>query len=197
MRIGLFGGAFNPVHNGHLALAHNYLDSLELDRILFIPTSIPPHKTADNLASMQDRLNMLSLAFDDEPRFDYTDIEFHRQGKSYTYDTILELKRIYPDDDMFLIVGSDQFFYFQNWYRADDILSMVTVVTAARENEEYGRLLDFKSQYPNMASTIVSNFSVVEVSSSEIRDGIKAGESISHLVPPAVNEYIKEHSLYV
>lgn len=196
-RIGIFGGAFNPVHNGHICLAENYLNALSLDKILFIPTSVPPHKTAQHLASGKDRMNMLKSAVSGNDKFETTDIELMREGKSYSFDTITQLKKIYPLDELFLIVGSDQFFSFQSWYRADDILSMVTVVTAAREKNEYKALLDFKSQHDNMKNTIVSNFSVIEVSSSEIRNKIKAGADISALVPKAAADYIKENKLYV
>jgi nicotinate-nucleotide adenylyltransferase len=197
MKIGIFGGAFNPVHNGHLALAENYLNSLSLDKILFVPTSVPPHKTSEYLVSGRDRINMLRLAISDNNMLDMTDIEFKRDGKSYTYDTINELRKIYPNDELFLIVGSDQFFYFQNWYRADDILDSITVVTAARETNEYNALLDFKAQNDNMKNTIVSNFDVIEVSSSEIREKVKNGEDITYLVPKVVADYIKENNLYV
>jgi nicotinate-nucleotide adenylyltransferase len=197
MKIGIFGGAFNPVHNGHIALAENYLNSLSLDKILFIPTSVPPHKTSQGLVSGRDRLNMLQLAIGNDDKFEVTDIEFKREGKSYTYDTINELKKIYPNDDLFLIVGSDQFFNFNTWYRADDILNSVTVITASRELNEYNALLEFKAQNNNMKNTIVSNFNVVKVSSSEIREKIKNGENINDLVPKAVADYIKENNLYV
>ncbi|MFR5876806.1 MAG: nicotinate (nicotinamide) nucleotide adenylyltransferase [Eubacterium sp.] len=196
-RIGIFGGAFNPVHNGHLSLAENYLDALSLNKVLFIPTSVPPHKTAEYLVSGKDRINMLKSAIAGNDNFEMTDIEFKREGKSYTFDTITQLKKIYQDDELFLIVGSDQFFSFNNWYRADDILSMVTVVTAAREDNEYKALLDYKMNNKNMKNTIVSNFGVVEVSSSEIREKIKKGADISDLVPISVAYYIKENKLYV
>lgn len=197
MKIGVFGGAFNPIHNGHLNLADYYLNSLKLDKIIFIPTSIPPHKTAEYLVSAEDRINMLKLAISDNEKYDYSDIEFKRDGKSYTYDTLCQLKEIYSDADFYLIIGSDQFFYFQNWYRADDILNMVTVVTAAREKDEYNSLLSFKNQYDNMKNTIVSNCDVVVVSSSEIRDNIKNGRDITSLVPQKVFTYIKDNNLYV
>lgn len=197
MKIGIFGGAFNPVHNGHLVLAENYLNVLSLDKILFVPTSVPPHKTSEYLASGEDRMNMLKSAIRGNDKFDMTDLEFRREGKSYSFDTITELKKIYPDDELFLIVGSDQFFGFQSWYRADDILSTVTVVTAARENNEYNALLDFKAQHENMKNTVVSDFRAVEVSSSEIRSKVTAGEDISTLVPAPVADYIKEKRLYV
>lgn len=197
MKIGIFGGAFNPVHNGHLRLANAYLKALSLDKILFIPTSVPPHKTSQYLAPAKDRLNMLSLAIKGNDQFDMSDIEFRRSGESYTYDTICELKKIHPDDEFYLIIGSDQFFYFPKWYREKDILDMVTLCTAARENEEYQKLVEFKREHPELEGSIISSIDAFVVSSSDIREKVKENADISSLVPKSVEEYIKEHGLYV
>lgn len=197
MKTGLFGGAFNPVHSGHLHLASKYLESLKMDRILFIPTSVPPHKSSDFLACKKDRLNMLSLAIKNNPAFEMTDIEFKRSGKSYSYNTILELKRLYPNDEFYFIIGSDQFFAFKTWYRADDILNMITVCTAARESNEYQRMIHFRAENENMKSILISNFDVLDISSSQIRNLIKKGRSIKGLVPDKVEEYIRKTGIYV
>lgn len=196
MKIGIFGGAFNPIHNGHLHLAECYFNHLALDKIIFIPTALPPHKTAEHLISGVDRINMLNLAIKDNSAYSISDIEFHRDCKSYTYDTICELRKIYPNDDFYLIIGSDQFLYFQNWYRAEEILNMVTVVTSAREENEYNDLCEFRRMHENMRSSIISNFDVVEVSSSQIRERIKENGDISDLVPKSVEKYIKDKNLY-
>ena len=197
MRIGIFGGAFNPVHNGHLHLAKSYLDELKLDKILFVPTSVPPHKTADGLISGEHRINMLRLATKDNKRFEISDIEFWRGGKSYTFDTIKALQSVFPSDKFYLIVGSDQYLYFENWYRADEILRMVTLVTAAREQSEYDKMLAFKAENENLKNSLISRFEVLEISSTDIRDRVKKGESISALVPTGVEQYIKDNKLYV
>lgn len=197
MNIGIFGGAFNPVHNGHIHLLNAYVKALHLDKVLLIPTANPPHKTSAELISGEHRMNMLKLAFAGSEHFEVSDIEFRFSGKSYTYNTLMELKKIYPDDKFFLIVGSDQFFCFEKWYRADDILSMVTVVTASREDNEYSDLIAFKNSNANMKNTIVSSFDAVMVSSSQIRQMVKQGEDISALVPTCVNEYIRGNNLYV
>lgn len=102
LKIGIFGGAFNPVHNGHLNLAKHYLDELGLDKILFIPTNIPPHKSNEDFAGRKDRFNMLRLAIKPYDKFEVSDIEFKRDGKSYTYDTLLELKKIYKNAEFYL-----------------------------------------------------------------------------------------------
>lgn len=198
MRIGVFGGAFNPVHNGHINLAECYMKELQLDKIVFIPTAVPPHKAYQNFASEQDRMHMLSSAIEGKNCFEMSDIEFKRKGKSYTYDTILQLKKIYPDDDLFLIIGADQFFSFNEWYKFRELLNEVTLCTAARNGEdEKQRLCDFKNQNDYLKNCIVSSFPVIVVSSSQIRNMVKMGEDISALVPKKVNDYIKDKKLYV
>lgn len=195
MKTGIFGGAFNPVHNGHLALAEQYKKALSLDRIIFIPTANPPHKSSDGLIDGKHRINMLGLCVGEDELV--SDIEFMRDGKSYTYLTICELKEKYPDDEFFLIVGADQFFYFEKWYKFEEILSACTVVTAAREKNQYYEMLEFKAEHPKLKDVVVSEFDVIDISSSQIRDMIKNGEDVSYYIPESVNRYIKEHRLYV
>ena len=197
MKIGLYGGAFNPVHNGHLALAEHFKNALELERLIFIPTHVPPHKSVDGLVSGEHRINMLSLALSGLDYCSVSDIEFRREGKSYTYDTVCELKKIYPDDEFFLIVGADQYFDFQKWYRADELLRQVTVCSAARENNQYRQMLEYKSKHDNMQNTVVCNFDVTEISSSKIINMISTGQSVTEFVPDSVLWYIKENNLYV
>ena len=134
MRIGIFGGAFNPVHNGHLNIADSFYEDLSLDKLLFIPTAKPPHKSDEGLLSGEDRVNMLRLAVENKP-YEISTIEFERNDKSYTYDTLIELKKLYPDSEFFLIIGADQFIHFDKWYRYSDILDMVTLCTSARERQ--------------------------------------------------------------
>lgn len=195
MKTGIFGGAFNPVHNGHLALAEQYKKALSLDRIIFIPTANPPHKSSDELIDGKHRINMLGLCVGENELV--SDIEFMRDGKSYTYLTIRELKEKYPDDEFFLIVGADQFFYFEKWYKFEEIVSACTVVTAAREKNQYDEMLEFKAEHPKLKDVVVSEFDVIDISSSQIRDMIKNGEDVSYYIPESVNRYIKEHRLYV
>lgn len=199
IKTGIFGGAFNPVHNGHLNLAKKYFEALKLDRIIFIPTALPPHKTDRFLADKEDRFNMLTLAISDCREFEISDIEFERQGKSYTYDTLCLLKEKYPNDDFFLIIGSDQFLTFNLWYRYMDILNMVTLCTAAREKgEQRQKIIDFSNNLEglNKDKLCLLESEAVEVSSSQIRDKIKKGEDVSSLVPEKVYNYIVEKGLY-
>lgn len=197
MNIGIFGGAFNPVHNGHMALAEHYVDFLNLDRLIFVPTALPPHKANNDLIDGKYRIDMLNIAIDANKIYSVDDCEFHRNGKSYTVDTMKYFKDKFPDDKFYLIVGEDQYLHFDKWYKFDEILGYATVVTAARHRDKFDELCSFKQSNAFMKNSIVSDFDVTEVSSSEIRDKIKNGVDVSHIVPEKVNEYIKEHNLYV
>lgn len=197
MNIGIFGGAFNPVHNGHMSLANHYVDFLNLDRLIFVPTAFPPHKMNDDLIDGKYRIDMLNIAIEGNRLYSVDDCEFHRSGKSYTVDTLKYFKNKYPDDVFYLIIGEDQYMYFDKWYRFDEILKYATVVTAARHRDKFVELCSFKESNYYMRNSIVSDIDVIEVSSSEIRNRIKKGMDISNLVSKKVNEYIKEHNLYV
>lgn len=198
MRIGVFGGAFNPVHNGHINLAKSYLESLSLDKLLIVPTANPPHKTASGLADGAHRLHMLSLAFSGIEKAEISDIEFQRTEKSYTYDTIMELRKSYPDDEIFLIIGEDQFLSFDKWYRYHDLLSETVLCTAARTDNKREEIISFASKLLGGNSNyFLADFAPVVVSSSEVRERIRKNEDISFLVPAAVSEYIKDKRLYI
>ena len=197
MKIGIFGGAFNPVHNGHIQLMRSYLDELELDRLILVPTANPPHKTGAYLVSEDDRINMLKLLVSIDKRIEVSDIEFRRQGKSYTYLTLKELKEEYPDDELYLIIGSDQYLAFNTWYMPDEILKLAKVCTMARTQPDVEKLYEYRRENANMKDTVICEFDIFEASSTDIRRRIKEGKSVSHLVPEAVENYIREHRLYV
>lgn len=196
MRIGIFGGAFNPVHNGHLNIADAFYEALSLDKLLFIPTAKPPHKSDAGLLSGEDRVNMLRLSVENKP-YEISTIEFERNDKSYTYDTLIELKRLYPDSEFFLIIGADQIIHFDKWYRYEDILGMVTLCTSARENEEEKQLIIKSAKRLGIKDSFyMSSRAVIKVSSSEIREKIKNGSDVSSLLPKKVFDYISEKGLY-
>lgn len=199
IKTGIFGGAFNPIHNGHLNLAKKYFEVLNLDRIIFIPTAFPPHKTDRFLVSKEDRFNMLELAISDCEEFEISDIEFQRQGKSYTYDTLCLLREKYPNDDFYLIIGADQFLTFNLWYRYRDILDIASICTAARENgNQREKIIDFSNKLDGLDKNRfhLLNSDAVEVSSSQVREKIKKGEDVSSLIPKKVYNYIVEKGLY-
>ncbi|MCM1114590.1 MAG: nicotinate (nicotinamide) nucleotide adenylyltransferase [Clostridium sp.] len=204
MRIGIFGGAFNPVHNGHLFLLAYLSKASLIDKLILIPTANPPHKTNENFASAEDRFNMLSLAvknnldWDIAEKIEISDIEFKLEGKSYTYNTLCKMKELYPKDDLFLFMGSDQLLYFKNWYRYKDILNLASVMTIARQENEQAELKDFlaenQEEFHNSIGILLTK--PIVVSSTDIRNRIKNKESIADLVPKEVEKYILEKGLY-
>ncbi len=196
MRIGIFGGTFNPPHQGHKRLALEFMGRLSLDLMLIIPTYTPPHKQAVGLASGEDRLNMCKLCFN-EKGFEISDIELRRKGKSYTVSTLEELHNIYPDDELFFIMGSDMLLSFHTWREPEKILSLATVCAAAREKGVTNEL----SQYVNERYStkknrfIILDFNPIEISSTEIRDDV-INRNKANLLNPSVENYIKERGLY-
>ena len=198
MRLGIFGGAFNPVHNGHINLAKSYLSSLALDKLLIIPTANPPHRSGAGLASEEDRLSMLSLAFEGVDKIELSDIEFKRSEKSYTYDTVKELRKTYTNDEIFLIIGEDQFLMFDKWYNYKELLEEVTLCTAARERDTRQAISDYAQKLlGGKYSCYIADFEPIVLSSSELREKLRAGEDVSAFIPPKVYKYIKDRKLYI
>ena len=167
MRLGIFGGTFNPPHMGHIRLVTAIADKLQLDHVLIIPASVPPHKHVLNLARSRDRFEMCRLSFEGDRRFSVSDTELLRVGKSYTYDTLCEIKKKYPDAELFLIVGSDMLATFDEWYRYHDILMMCTLCAASRKATSAGSSKTSASQpHSALARYILSiNFCIIASSS--------------------------------
>ena len=191
MKIGVFGGTFNPPQNGHVRLAKAAADELKLDKLLVIPSCIPPHKIAAKLADGQERLEMCRLAFGCDPRFEVSPMELERGSRSYTVETLRELKALYPDSELYFIVGSDMLESFDKWYLWQEILSLSVLCAASRE-EGYSPDL---SRFGKLAERIkIITLDPLEVSSTQIRNS--AGEVSSELLDPKVAAYIREHGLY-
>lgn len=194
-RTGLFGGSFDPVHNGHIKLAEFMRNELCLDRLIIIPTFVSPFKTGGSAAD--DRYEMCRLAFMDD-KYEVSRIETDRVGKSYTIDTVKEIRKIYPDDELFLIIGSDQLKIFDKWYKAAEILSEVTLCAVSREADDTYEELEKTAdenlrQYGNV---LIKKFEPFEISSTKIRNMAASGEDISAFVPGKVAGYIKARGLY-
>ena len=184
-KVGILGGTFDPIHHGHLIIADQVLASLSLDEVRFMPNALPPHK-ARAATTKEDRLKMIELAIQNHPGFRVETIELMRKGKSYTYDTMVLLTEREPDSEFYFIIGADMIDYLPNWYRIDDLLSLVKFVGVNRPG--YAG----ETSYP----IIHVEIPMIDLSSSLIREKIKNGESIRYLVPDAVIQYIKEHRLY-
>jgi len=196
-RIGVFGGTFNPPHLGHLKLVSEIADRLHLDKVLIIPTFLPPHKITKDLASGEDRLQMCRLTFGKDSRFQVSAMEIERGGKSYTFETLSELKREYPHSELFLIIGSDMLLTFEKWRRYEDILNLCTVCAAERDNEQnpikkFGVPKLFEGH-----NLILAEFSPINISSSRIREMIESSQDISGFVTQEVKRYIARRKLYI
>lgn len=198
MRIGIFGGTFNPPHLGHRRLALSLMESAELNKVLIIPTCTPPHKKSSELASEQHRLNMCRLEFSEEC-FEVSELEIKRKGKSYTVDTVAQLKKLYPHDELFLIIGSDMLLSFHKWYRYEDILKNVTLCVATREREISSQnLMTYSRDVLKLCENeiIISAVEPFVCSSTAVREKIKAGESTDFLLGNEVREYIMCNNIY-
>lgn len=193
-KIGIFGGTFNPVHNGHIRLAEMFYNELKLDMILVIPTCIPPHKDVNFTVSSQDRWRMLKLAFEDYSWAVLSDIELKSNQKNYTIDTLNKLFKIYPDDEFYLIVGGDMFLSFETWKEYKKVLSVCKVCTAPREKEELDKLYNYQNVIdPEHKNTIILSAPILEISSTDIRDKI---DSFKNQIPFNVYKYILKNGLY-
>lgn len=192
-KVGIFGGAFNPIHNGHTALARAAFKELKLNEMLIIPTGNSPHKENSEVA-FSDRMEMCKIAFANDKGFAVSDIEKKLGGKSYTINTVRALKEIYPKNtEFYLIIGGDMLFYFENWYRHEALLKECRVVAAARENDSYVDMYEYANE---LGRVKVLNLPVTEVSSTEIREKLEKGEDVSDLIDPGVLEYINSRGLY-
>lgn len=196
-KIAMFGGTFNPIHRGHVFLAEEFQRALDLDKVLLIPTNVPPHKQASDLASGEERLEMCRRAVEGYPHIAVSDIEMRREGKSFTVDTLHQLQEIYPGAQLYLIMGADMFLSLHHWRNFEEILR-IAVICAAPRNETDGvelnrcgeALKEYGARYfilPQQPPT---------VSSTEIRERIARGEDTGGLLPSAVREFIEEKKLY-
>jgi nicotinate-nucleotide adenylyltransferase len=177
MKIGLLGGTFDPVHNGHLSIAQTVLNELDLDEVWFLINNIPPHKNKISQTSNEQRLDMLKIVTNKYDHFDLCDIELNRVGKSYSYDTLVELKKMYPTHEFYFIIGADNVEILDKWYRIEDLVKLCSFVAVKRNNYK-----------------IVSHFDLIEVempfiniSSTDIRNG-----SNKHMDHDVLNYIVKE-----
>lgn len=196
-RIGVYGGSFNPIHNGHIHILRQFIAQLGLDQVLVIPDRTPPHKPAPDLAPGEDRFHMCRLATADIPGVMVSDMELNRTGKSYTADTLLELKKQYPADRLILLMGEDMFCTVDHWYHPEVLFSCAALAAAPREesmSEEMQNQL-YSLQQRGVESYICP-IPFLPVSSTQIRDLCREGADISGLVPLAVEAYMREKHLY-
>ena len=195
MRIGIYGGAFNPVHKGHIKLADEVKAKAHLDKIIIMPSGISPHKSSGGLIDSTHRVKMCEIAFQGE---DYiiSDLEIRREGKSYTVNTVRLLRKVYPEAELFLIMGSDMLLSFHKWYLYEEILSYVTICATTRQGDISIDELKKYSQEVLKKDTLIIDFEPFECSSTKVRNALLMGEDATSLVGEKVMTYIKENSLY-
>jgi nicotinate-nucleotide adenylyltransferase len=183
MRLGIFGGSFDPIHHGHLILARAALEELGLDRLLFIPANMSPHKTDTKPATAQDRLAMVQLAIEGEPGFESADLELHRPPPSYTVDTLRELRAAHPEAELTLLIGADNVAQFDTWREPHEIRQLARIAVLDRAGGTA------PADWPVIRR-------LVDISSTDLRARTAAGRSIRYLTPGSVCDYITAHGLY-
>lgn len=182
MRIGVYGGTFNPIHQGHLQLALEYARRLSLDKVLLIPANIPPHKRAVQLLSGEERLELCRLACEGLPELEVSPMEISRGGSSYTVDTLRQLSQAQPDAQLYLIVGSDMFLTLERWRESGEIFRMSHICTGARENGELSLLKEKQQQLTLLGATsTVLDLPVFDISSTQIRRAVGLGADLKTL----------------
>ena len=197
MRLGILGGTFDPVHRGHLALAHAACDELGLDEVLFLPAGQPWRKAGRMIASNEHRLAMLRRALEGEAAFPVSTLELERPGPSYTADTLEALRDDRAEDELFSLLGEDALTDLPNWARPQRILELAMLAVARRADTSPKALEETERQLPGLGERVIwLKMSAVAVSATEIRERVRAGQPIGDLAPVTVEEYIREQGLY-
>lgn len=195
-RIGLFGGTFDPVHSGHIALAKRVLKDFSLDRLIFIPAGNPPHKQKNEITSAAHRVNMVRLATENEPKFFVSDYEEKSETPNYSYLTISHFKKVFPDDEIFFLIGGDSFRNLPDWKNYRTLLGLCTFVVVPRPGVERKEYLEkFHGDEVPPRVFFLKDFSY-DLSSTEVRKNFAQGENAEGKVPKAVHTYIQENQLY-
>lgn len=197
MKVAVYGGSFDPPHKGHKLLAQNLARQCGADKVVVIPTAMSPFKESSG-ATAADRYEMCRLAFS-EPLFDVSDIEIIRGGKSYTVDTLREVKKLYPESQLYLFMGDDMFLSLDRWYKYEEILELSTIVAACRTTD-LEKLRDMKAFAKNILNLTDDRFIIcesipIQISSTEIRNNLKNG--VGDYLEKDVSSYIKNRGLYL
>ncbi|SEF89316.1 nicotinate-nucleotide adenylyltransferase [Caloramator fervidus] len=196
MNVGIFGGTFNPIHYGHLIVANEVLDNFKLEKIIFIPCGIPPHKRED-IAAARLRYEMVKLAIEDNPFFEVIDIEVKKDNYSYTYDTLIELQKIYSVNKFKFIIGLDAFLEIDSWKNVYDVFKMAEFIVVNRdENLENVKKIILEKATKYKGEVKFLRIPNIEISSSEIRKRIRLGKSIRYLLPDKVIDFIQKNKIY-
>lgn len=197
MRIGIFGGSFDPVHTEHRALCLAAIEDLALDKLIVVPAGVPPHKQGKRLATANDRLAMCRLAFSDVPQAEICDYEIEQGGTSYSYLTVRHFRRLYPQAELFFLVGTDMYLDFFSWKNPEAILAEATLAVCRREEEWESfseRRAAFFARFGK--AFVLLSYNGKAVSSTKIRIRAALGMSIDEFTLPSVAEYVRKNGLY-
>jgi nicotinate-nucleotide adenylyltransferase len=199
-KIGILGGTFNPIHNGHLIMAEEIRETFNLDKVLFIPSGNPPHKSSKEVIDKEHRFNMVSEAIEGNVFFEKSRIEVEREGYTYTIDTLKKLKKSQKENVLlYYIVGADVLYDLSKWKDYELVFKECEFIAALRPGsgiEDFeGHIEYLKTKY--QAKIKKAYIPLIDISSTEIRKRVKEGRSIKYLVPESVENYIKENKLYL
>jgi len=215
-RLGILGGTFNPIHLGHLAAAEEVRDRLKLEKVVFIPSFLPPHKSEEDMPSAVQRHEMIRLAIRGNPYFTVSDMEIRRGGRSYTVDTIEALRQAHPGSDLYFITGLDSFLEIGTWKDWERLLTRCTFVVLSREGCRFRDIaklgflnapereldaLDGREQKQALIATgdmriYLEQLPFYDISSTDIRMRVRGGRSIKYHLPESVEHYIIDNKLY-
>ncbi len=202
VKIGIMGGTFNPIHHGHLVAAGEALSQFKLDKVIFIPSGDPPHKNASEEMIAEHRYLMTVIATSANNNFFVSRIEIDRKGKSYTIDTVTELKKIYGESTgLYFITGADAILEILTWKNTEKIIKICSFIAATRPGYNISRIQDlkerlFKKTKNNIEKIFVMEVPALAISSTDIRQRVKEKRPIDYLVPEGVSNYILKHGLY-
>jgi len=196
LRVGILGGAFNPPHLGHLVCAQEALVQLELDKVMFVPVGVAPHRTLDDDPGPDARLEMVELAIADDEHFTTSRIEMDREGPSYTADTLEQLRAESPDDELFLILGGDQAAALSGWHEPEKVLERATLAVFERMSWGRNAIVIKIGRLAGARDVRYLDMPLIQVSSSAIRRRVREGVPIRYLVPDKVVDYIATNELY-
>lgn len=198
-KIGILGGTFDPIHNGHLRLGREAYEQFGLDAVWFMPTGNPPHKKDHKITEGEMRERMVKLAIADTPYFLYSDFELRRKGNTYTAQTLSLLREEYREDMFYFIIGADSLYQIEQWFHPELVMKLAVLLVAGRAYHDDHQPFDRQIEYLTArygAKIYPIRCREMDVSSEEIRASVSDGHSIHGFVPDAVEEYIKDHGLY-
>ncbi len=198
-KLAVMGGTFNPIHKAHVYMLQEFLKKYEVDKVLLIPTAIPPHKEYVLQVSDEDRMNMCKLAVKDIPKVEVSNIEIKRGGASYTYETLRELKDNYENPEIYFIMGADMFQCFSQWKNPQEILNLASLCVVPRNSTQVQDLLKIKAMLSSIYCSVCADILDVgemKLSSTYVRDMLKRNEDVSDFLSAEVYDYIKQHKLY-